>query len=87
MEVLECVLHQTWIALLLKIVSSEGNMKVFFRFWFHIVVGPDIRPVLTSESHHSEFYWLASCCLWFVELRVNPTRTNASLLLSQPLLT
>lgn len=32
MEVLECVLHQMWIALLVKIVSSEGDIKVFMRF-------------------------------------------------------
>lgn len=43
-----------WIALLVKIVSSGGNIKkkkkVFMRFGFRLVAWLDIGPVLNSGS-------------------------------------
>lgn len=53
MEVLECVLYQMWIALLVKIVICLKETSIH-EIWFCLVVGPDIRPVLTSGSCHSE---------------------------------
>lgn len=42
-----------WIALLVKTVSSEGN-KSIYKILLCIVMGLDIRPVLTSGSYHPE---------------------------------
>lgn len=75
-----------WIALLVKTVSSERNMKVFIRFWFCLVVGLDIRPVfdLWVMSRRVFTGWLVVVCGVWSSGQIQPL-PHAALLFSHPL--